>query len=1175
MTRSFSKYLCTLFAVLCLSAAGWAQTITGSVSGTVTDPSGAVIKGAKVTVTNVDTGVAVSDTTNAAGIYNVRFLQIGKYKVLTEAKGFTKQSFGPFTLEIDQTAKVDLKLKVGGDTTQVDVASEATPLLDTEDSTIGNILSANTIQNIPLNGRNWTSLTLFAAGATSGNPASFGGSGNNNAIERNQNGGGVSQATVNGNRAEGNNYRLDGMEINETLNNLVGYNPNPDAIGELQIISANAPAEYGNVNGGDVIAVTKSGTNQYHGSVGAFLEDYKLDANTWANKNFPAGTTFTPRNPYTQSQYSATFGGPVIIPHLFNGKDKLFFFADYFGTRYHQGGLATSSVLSAKMRQGDFSELLNPAIMCSSNPTNCPANKLIQLYDPYAATPYTPYANNQGVPINNPVVSYLIAHPAIYPLPNLAPGANSPVQNNFRGPQQKDTYNNQFDIKVDYTPTAKDRVSARYLQGTAGNTQINPLAVTFPGKSVYPDKGIVINYVRTFTPAIVNEFRAGYTRIRWQQGNPNDTTGLFGSSGNKVVGIPGTQPFQGFSAQVIAGGLLTTVGSAAQGTDFVDNSFLYGDTLTWQRGKHLLKAGVELLRYQQNNFYPGNDGANGQFCFGNNGSNCGGSPTLYTSDPFITASNVPSAQGYAPADFVLDRAAFVGIGSATGPTGQRQWRSSYFVQDDWKIRPNLTLNLGLRYEYFQPIYEVNNKEVNVNLATGALEFPGSIPAGQPSNSTVCSNRACYNSTYNNFEPRVGFSYQPVSKLVVRGGFGITKAMEGTGANLRITYNPPFQSSLEQSGAAPSVSGLGNYYQVTSGFSPSANINAANGGLLRSDDPNLKPQTTNEYSLTTEYQLNAFSTFRIGYVGESSSHLIQAANANQLMMPCVLNGVVQTNGNATGCSTVDPAPFLALVGQGGTLFETVSEGEANYNALQVQYRQRTHQGLEYTLNYTYSRAMTDAVGFFGISDINGPSAYAQNAYNNHAEYGPAGGDVRNAVNGTLVYELPFGRGKMFASNVNHIVNEAIGGWKVAMTGIVYSGAPVTVSGSGYAGTNNKTSRPNQISNIKVSGHTKANWFGGLTSGPIGNKYQDPSAGQYGNAHIGTERAPGFQQYDLSAYKDFQIYHEQKIGFRMDAFNLFNITSLGAPNNNFDSGNFGQITSARSIQRQIQFSAKYSF
>jgi hypothetical protein len=291
---------------------------------------------------------------------------------------------------------------------------------------------------------------------------------------------------------------------------------------------------------------------------------------------------------------------------------------------------------------------------------------------------------------------------------------------------------------------------------------------------------------------------------------------------------------------------------------------------------------------------------------------------------------------------------------------------------------------------------------------------------------------------------------------------------------------------------------------------------------------------------------------------------------------VLGGVIQTNGSAAGCSTADPAPYLALVGQGGTLFETVSEGEANYNALQLQYRQRTHAGLEYTLNYTYSRSMTNAVGFFGISDINGPSAYAQNAYNNHAEYGPSGGDVRNAVNGTLVYELPFGRGKTFGSNVNHFVDEVVGGWKVAMTGIVYSGAPVTISGSDFAGTNNKTSRPNQVSTIKPTSHTVANWFGGYTHGPgTGNKYADPVAGQYGNAAVGTERAPGFQQYDLSAYKDFAIYHEQKIGFRMDAFNLFNITSLGAPNNNFESTNFGQITSARSIQRQIQFSAKYQF
>jgi outer membrane receptor protein involved in Fe transport len=1156
-----------ILLLLCTPFAASAQTITGSVSGTITDASGAIVRGATVVVTNVDTGVAVTTTTNGDGIYNVRFLQIGQYKVEAKNKGFNNSGFGPFALEIGQDAKIDVKLTVGSSNTQVDVNGLMTPLLDTADSTLATTLTANTIQNIPLSGRNWSSLSLFVPGAVSTNPSTFGGAGNANSIERNQNGGGASQATVNGNRAEGNNYRLDGIEINETLNNLVGYNPNPDAIGELQVISANAPAEYGNVNGGDVIAVTKAGTNQFHGSLGMFLEDYKLDANTWSNKHFAPGTPFTARNPYTQSQYSATFGGPII-------KDKLFFFVDYFGTRYHSGGETTTSVLSAKMRTGDFSELLNPAIMCSSTGGVCPANsqnKLIQLYDP--SNNYAPYAANMGVPINNPVVAYLIAHPSIYPEPNLAPGVDSPVTNNYRGPSNTGIHNDQGDVRVDYTPTAKDRISARWLQGTAGDFTSSPLAVTFPGASLYPDKGIAINYVRTINPTLINEFRAGFTRIRWEQGNPADTTGLFGNNGNNVVGIPGTQAFAGFSAMWVTN--LTTIGNSALGTDFADNTFQYGDNLTWQRGRHLFKFGVEFTRYQQNNYYPGNDGANGQFVFGNNGSNASGTTVSYTSNPFITGSNVIGAQGYAPADFVLDRAGFVGIGSVAGPTGQRQWRDAYFVQDDWKIRPNLTLNIGLRYEYFQPTYEVNNKEVNVNLANGTLEFAGKVPAGQPATSTVCPTRACYNASYNGFEPRVGFSYQPAPKLVVRGGFGITRAMEGAGANLRITYNPPFQSSLEETGTSASTASTGTSYQVTNGFSANANINASNGGLLRSIAPNLQPQYTNEYSLTTEYQINNFSTFKLGYVGELSQHLIQAANANQLNMPCILNGVVQTNGGATGCSAVDPAPYLALVGQTGTLFETVSEGMANYNALQVQYRQRTHLGLEYTLNYTYARAMTNATGFFGVSGINGPSPYAQNAYNNHAEYGPSGGDVRNAVNGTLVYELPFGRGKVFGTQVNHFVDEAIGGWKVAMTGIVYSGAPVTITANDLAGTNNKASRPNQISNIKVKTHTVNNWFGGLTSGPTGNKYADPLPGQYGNASNGTERAPGYQQYDLSAYKDFTIYHEQKIGFRMDAFNLFNITSLGAPNNNFESNTFGQITSVRSPQRQIQFSAKYQF
>jgi hypothetical protein len=1129
-----------------------AQTITGSVSGTVTDPSGAVIPGAKVAATNVDTGITVTETTNSAGVYSIRFLQIGKYKVTTTAKGFTTQTFGPFSLEIDQTAKVDTKLKVGSDDSKVDVSAELVPLLDTEDSTIATVLTANTIENVPLSGRNWSSLTLFTPGAVSTNPTTFGGSGNQNAIERNQNGGGNSQAQVNGNRAEGNNYRLDGIEINETLNNLVGYNPNPDAISQMQIISANAPAQYGNVNGGDVVAVTKSGTNKFHGSAGAYLQNQLLDANTWANKDFPTGTAFTARNPYTQLQMSATLGGPVI-------KDKLFFFGDYFGTRYHQGGQTTASVLTAKMRTGDFSELLDPSIMGDL--------ATIQLYD--TANNFAPYMNNQ-IPINSSVVSYLAAHPQYYPLPNVGtvPGTY-PTVNNYRGNQSKKIYNDQFDVKVDYTPTQKDRFFVRYSQGKAGDTQTGPLAITFPGSNIYPDKGVAIDYSRVITNAIVNDLRVGFTRVRWLQGDPIDTTGAF-TSGNQVVGIPSAQAFPGFASQSVAN--LTGPGNAAGGTFFVDNSFVYDDDLSWQLHKHLLHMGVDLVRYQQNNFYPGNDGANGTF--------------YYTSGVYSGNPNTDvSSPGFAPADWVLDRANSSGIGAVTGPTGQRQWRSAYYVQDDWKILPTLTLNLGLRYQYFQQIYEVNDKTMNYNPDTQTFEYAGSVPADSPyAGSTVCKNRSCLNPYYNGFMPRVGFAYQAMPRLVVRGGFGITKAMEGTGANLRLTYNAPFANSLEASGTNPSPGSGGIFLQEKNGFT-APNGGADVGGFPRIEDPNIKPQATNEYSLTAEYQLNNYSSVKVGYVGEESAHLIQANRPNQLTKPCVVDGAVQDPNNPTytaACAAVDPAPFLALVGENGFVFQTIAEGAASYNALQVQYRQRAYKGLEFTANYAFAHAFSNSAGFFGVAGTNAQGPYPQNMYDNHAEWGPTAADVRHSVNGTLVYALPFGLGRTYANHVNRFVDAAIGGWKVAMTGIAYSGLPVTVSANDQALVNNQccSSRPNEIANIKVKSHSLQNWFGGISSGAMGKplgdlKYADPVVGTFGDVAPGSERAPGFQQYDMSLFKDFTVYHENRLGVRVDAYNLFNLTSLGNPNGNFDSGNFGQINSVKSANRQLTISAKYQF
>jgi hypothetical protein len=287
-------------------------------------------------------------------------------------------------------------------------------------------------------------------------------------------------------------------------------------------------------------------------------------------------------------------------------------------------------------------------------------------------------------------------------------------------------------------------------------------------------------------------------------------------------------------------------------------------------------------------------------------------------------------------------------------------------------------------------------------------------------------------------------------------------------------------------------------------------------------------------------------------------------------------ITDPNADPTDCAAVDPSPFLSLVGEDGFVFETYTEGAASYNALQAQYRQRVRQGLEYTVNYSYAHALTNSAGFFGIAGANTQGPYPQNMYNSHAEWGPAGSDMRHTLNGNAVYELPFGHEKQFLSGINRVTDEAIGGWKLSMTAIAYSGMPVTVGANDVALVNNQccSSRPNQISNIHATHQSMANWFSGLGAGGV-NKYAAPSVGTFGDAHVGTERAPGFQQYDFSLFKDFGIWREQSLNFRVDAFNALNKTSWGNPSSNFSGGNFGQITGVKSSPRQLQLSLKYHF
>ncbi len=1037
MKRLF--FLLIPLSLFAFNSGGNAQTVTGAVRGTVTDATGAVVTGATVTATNTATAVQTKATTNQAGEYSIRFLQIGSYSLTVEGKGFEQSKYGPFTLEIDQTAKIDIGLKVGSTSATVEVSEQYQPMLNTESATLGETFTENTIANVPLNGRDFSQLTVYTPGAVAPGFSAFGGG---DSTERNIDAG--NQVSVDGNRQQSNNYLLDGQEINENINNTIAYTPSPEALEEIRVIESNANAEFGNVNGGTVLANMKSGGNNLHGSVFGYLKNNNLDANSWSNDQYDV-----PKGEYTTAQFGGTLGGRIL-------RDKLFFFVDYEGMRYHNAGQTTSSVLPAAFRTGDFSAILQPGAF---GPGSLP----VQLYDTQTIDTVTgqpkAYKNNQ-IPIINPVARYLFSNPKAYPLPNHPAAQGDPlgINGNFIGPGAGFSENDQGDAKIDWLLDAADKFSFRYSQGYAQDgTTADPLPEQFPIANNYPDHFFDSNWVHTFTSSIVNSFTASYGRVQFNNGVSTDPSGIFGLTGNQIVGIPGNpQKTAGFSSQNFNGtggdGYPSGFGTNPTPEIFVDNVFGYSDTLSWQRGRHLLKFGGEFLRYQQNSFYPGNDGELGAFNY------TGG----YTANPYASSSTY-----YPVADFLLDRSSDVQIGAVTGLTGQRQWRDGIYAQDDFKVNRRLTVSFGARWEFDQPIFEVNNKMANVKMETKQVEY-----AGKDGNS-----RALYDADYGQFQPRVGFAYEITPRFVLRGGYGISSYLEGTGANLRLTQNPPFHTDFEQIGVNPSNAGgkysPGIFYQASKGF-PTTQVPTTTFYIWPKD---LKPAQTQEFSLTTEYQIAHASTIQVGYVGILGHHLTDPYWGNQWTSP-----------TAT-------APYANLVGQYGTIKITSTESASGYNGFQAVFRQRLSAGLELTANYTLSRSMTDNIGFYGVYNIWSGQYYQQDAYHPKNEWGPAGSDTRHNITVTGVYNLPFGRGKTFGSNANRFVDSALGGWRLSGAQVYYSGFPVTVSSPAhYSNAVNAftgAARPNQLRPLKITDRSINAYWGtavqGTSCGPDPSQY----------------------------------------------------------------------------------------
>ena len=1139
-TNFFRMPVASVVVISMCMAVGRAQTVTGTVTGTVSDQSGAVIPGANVAAHNIDTGVNSSATSDSAGIYRIGFLPIGPYQVTVEAKGFGTQTLPVFQLEALQTATFNVKLATGSVSTTVSV-SEAAPILNTNDATLSSTFTANTIHNFPLNGLDFSALTLYVPGAVNTQ-----GTSGTTSIERSTYY--TDSVNLNGNRAQANNYTLDGIDMNETFNNLISYTPAPEALEEVKVLTANSPADYGNVNGGGVVSILESGTNQFHGSAYGFVQDYRTNANSWSNNH---AVPIIPVNAYSQSQFGGTFGGPI-------KRNKLFFFVDYLAARYHQGGTVPGSVFTQAMRNGDFSALLT-----GSNP--------IQLYDPLNG--FAPYAGNMGVPIVSPVAKFLFANPSLYPLPNATP-SDGIVANNLQGPQRIYKANNQGDIKIEYDPRSADKITGFYSMSTSYDGKTALLGITFPGVNIFPTKLAGANWVHTFSPAIVNSARIGFTRTKWNEGFPQDPTGQFGTKGNAKVGISfPNQTYNGFTFQNVsnnASGGLSGVGTPAFDGGLLDNTFSYIDNVIWQHGKHIVSFGGQALRYQNNYPTSNNNGYLGSMLY----------TGAFTSNPSLS-----NAGGYPGADFVLDRVSSAAATLSSVNVGQRQWRAAGFVSDDYKVLPNLTLNVGIRYEFDQPWIESNNKTGNVDLATGQVIYAARVPTGAPGGSGVCSNRACYDNNFRQIMPRLGFAWSANDRLVVRGGYGATSFFEGNSSNQRLTSITPFIQAVNVTTVAPTPGTPGTPRTAEQGFTGGT---VSYGGTFNVYPKNIQPAYVQEWSLTTEYALTRSLSLQVGYLGEQGQHIEDYGNVNQYLANGDPTSAPYYNNPYIGVNAIDPSVSIGS----NSLLITESRAAMNFNALETVLRQRVSRGLEFTFNYTYAKALTNSAGNYPVNvagALYGGQGAFQNYYNSAADWGPAGYDVRHNVSATGVYALPFGRGKEYLSNINRLVDEAIGGWRIAAAGVGYSGFPETILGPGNNSNSYGNSRPNQYRRLKIVGRSIGNWYGtdpsatpcttpGVDNGECA--FGTPASNAFGTASNGNTRGPGYLNVDMSAFKDFHVVREQTVGFRFDAFNAFNIASYGNPDTGITDSNFGNISNAggsavRSVERHLQFSANYRF
>ena len=1071
-----------------LAVVGDAQSVLGTILGTVTDSSGAIVRGAKVTVTQTATGLVRNATTNDAGEFSFPQLPAGPYRVEAEASGFKKTQRSGIELRVEDVLRVDVVLQVGQLTETVSVEATA-PVVSTDSSTLGGVVDHKTVTELPLNGRDFNQLSLMVPGVNSGTTKGTA-----------SNASGSSAMSVNGNRAQSNNFMIDGSDNNDLVVNYYVLGISPEAIQEFKVQTSTYSAEFGRSPGGQVNVATKSGANEFHGVLYEYLRNADLDA-----KNYFA--TAGPIPAYKRNQFGASIGGPI-------KRNKTFFFFNYEGNRIRQASPVIATVPTAAMKQGDFS-----ALLAGAKPTI--------IYDPASLTKVngsfvrTPFPNNIISPSELTKVGQNVIN--LYPDPNSGITASSGL--NITDPTTTND-SNQYTVRIDHRFNDNNSFFARATHTHNDLLSTNGSLVLGGGTGyLYPAHNDftqgALDFTTLFGANKINEFRFAFNRLGSNQlVAPPDHLVDYTSQ----IGISGSSPAPvgfGLPSFTITG--YSGLGnSTSQPQRRFDNTFDTTESFSWTKGPHSLKFGVDIRRFQLNGLIDAS--TRGSITF-----NPYYSASVTTSSTGVVSPVTGTGSAIADALMGFPYSSLIGVvfggQKAIWTEELRTFAVDGFAQDDYRVRRDLTLNLGVRWEYDSPAIDKYNHLSNFNPT-----LPGGLLLATPQHQNI------YDVKYNQFAPRLGFAYTPFGpKTVFRGGFGVFWDVEVLNMTAGINGSAPFvsQQSFQQSTTGvPNISLASPWSGVGTSPIPGATLveNPYRNPLITQWNFNIQRQLTNSLGLT------------VGYVGSKGSHLMMTYDDNA------------PQPTAAFTQSLRPYPSFGSV-------TTYSPGaNSNYNSLQVSFEKRFSRGLAFMSAYTYSKSIDDSSSF---------SSRAVDVTDFALERGLSTFDTRHRWVSNYIWDVPYGHGQTYGANTPTAVNLLLGGWQMNGIFTIQTGIPIDpVVGLELSGTQTGT-RPDVSCNPNAFNHSVNEWFNTTC-------FSDNFKGRYGTAGRDIIIGPGTTNFDYAMLKNFGLGKEARyLQFRAEIFNIFNHPIFDNPNVTFTSATFGKITSATANARQIQLALRLAF